>query len=523
MHDFQSQWKQGLVTASLERLRALRRRPLVGAALNASACAMTASAALMVSPGPTLPYLLAGSALLSGLAAWRLVADHASLKDGIRQAEIAEQRMGADHARDDLTGCLTRRRFLEVLDGKLATIRQQQMAKQSCADITLMLLDVDHFKLLNDGFGHQAGDTVLATLGRCAQEEAGWTVGRLGGDEFAVIVEGDDHRAIAHQARRFMERLGEELHRGNDTRAFHGVSIGLASAPGDADQRIDLLRKADMALYVGKRSGRGQVTFYHADMQRKQAVERQTSRDLHAAIILNQLELHYQPIVDGQCQGVAVEALLRWTDQTGRSIPPDTFIQIAEKSDLIDRLGEWVFRRACEDLDRLDVDLVSVNISGAQLRHDGLLPMLTRTLRETNRHASSFILELTETVLINADSKVLRLLGDLRAAGFQIALDDFGTGNSSFTLLRDLPIDIVKIDKSFIQRLETDKIAQVFVSAVGEIAKSLDIAMVAEGVETFAQQECARIAGAHRFQGWLHGKAQPLNGSRNAKRDFRRA
>ncbi len=504
----------------LKRLRDLAQSEAMCLAVCCVASGSAFAAATSPGTGP-LPSLFSTVAVGCSLIALTLMASRPRMRTAVEAGAPTTERVSEDYSRDDLTGCLTRRRFLEVLNGRLAEIRRRQINGLPYDDFTLMLLDVDHFKLLNDGFGHHAGDAVLETLGRRAQQEADWVVGRLGGDEFAVIVPGNDHRAIAHDARRFLERLGEELHANSETRAFHGISIGVASAPADADQGSDLLKKADMALYVGKRSGRGQVTFYHGDMQRKQAADRQNSRDLHAAIILNRLDLHYQPIVDVDRRGVAVEALLRWTDQTGRSIPPDTFIQVAERSELIDRLGEWVFRKACEDLALLDVDLISVNISGAQLRHDGLLPMLVRVLRETNRSASSFILELTETVLINADQKVFRLLGDLRALGFRIALDDFGTGNSSFTLLRDLPIDIVKIDKSFIQRLENDRIAQVFVSAVGEIAKSLDIVMVAEGVETQTQQECARIAGAQRFQGWLHGKAAPLKSGRLPERSLR--
>lgn len=412
--------------------------------------------------------------------------------------------------RDDLTDCLTRRRFLELLTERLADIRTKQMKGHPVEDLTLLILDVDHFKLLNDGFGHSAGDKVLAVLGRIALQEPDWVVGRLGGDEFAVMIPGSDHRAIAESARRFSERLHLSLSNNETTRAFHGVSIGIASAPKDSDDPTDLLNKADMALYVGKRNGRGQSTFYHPEMLRSQAEERQISRDLHAAMILNQLELYYQPIVDGSGQMVAVEALLRWRDGLGNFMPPDKFIRIAEKSQLIDRLGEWVFRRACRDYETLNVDRISVNISGAQLRHDGLLPMLRRVMMETKRHASNFILELTETVVINANPAVLRAIAELRDMGFLIALDDFGTGNSSFTLLRDLPLDIVKIDKSYIQRLETDVVAQIFVTAVGEIGKSLDIAIVAEGIETSTQEQCARIAGTHRFQGYLYGKAQPL-------------
>lgn len=418
--------------------------------------------------------------------------------------------------RDDLTDCLTRRSFLELLNERLKDIRTKQMKGLPVEDLTLLILDVDHFKLLNDGFGHSAGDKVLAALGRTALQEPDWVIGRMGGDEFAVMIPGSDHRAIAENARRFSERLHHALNNDEATRAFHGVSIGIASAPKDSDEPTDLLNKADMALYIGKRNGRGQSTFYHPEMLRSQAEERQISRDLHAAMILNQLELYYQPIVDGGGQQVAVEALLRWRDGLGNFIPPDKFIQVAEKSQLIDRLGEWVFRRACRDYEILSVDRISVNISGAQLRHDGLLPMLRRVMMETKCHASNFILELTETVVINANPAVLRTLAELRDMGFLIALDDFGTGNSSFTLLRDLPLDIVKIDKSYIQKLETDVIAQIFVTAVGEIGKSLGMAIVAEGVETSTQEECARIAGTHRFQGYLYGKAQPLRQLRPA-------
>ncbi len=418
--------------------------------------------------------------------------------------------------RDDLTDCLTRRRFLELLNERLKDIRTKQMKGHPVEDLTLLILDVDHFKLLNDGFGHSAGDKVLTALGRIALQEPDWVTGRMGGDEFAVMIPGSDHRAIAESARRFSERLHLALRNDEATRAFHGVSIGIASAPKDSDEPTDLLNKADMALYVGKRNGRGQSTFYHPEMLRSQAEERQISRDLHAAMILNQLELYYQPIVDGGGQQVAVEALLRWRDGLGNFIPPDKFIEVAEKSQLIDRLGEWVFRRACRDYEILNVDRISVNISGAQLRHDGLLPMLRRVMMETKRHASNFILELTETVVINANPTILRAIAELRDMGFLIALDDFGTGNGSFTLLRDLPLDIVKIDKSYIQKLETDVIAQIFVTAVGEIGKSLGMAIVAEGVETSTQEECARIAGTHRFQGYLYGKAQPLRQLRPA-------
>ncbi len=224
---------------------------------------------------------------------------------------------------------MTRRLFLQTLDERLAAIRTDNIRRRTSEDLTLMLIDVDHFKMLNDGFGHPCGDAVLQTLGRCARAEHGWITGRIGGDEFAILVAGSDHREIADQARRFSERLRDEMLRNEATRAFHGVSIGIACAPLHADHSRDLLHKADIALYVGKRNGRGQVTFYHNDMERAHAEQRHIARELHAALLLDQMELHYQPIVGTDGKPVAAEALIRWRNGLGGSMAPDKFIPVA--------------------------------------------------------------------------------------------------------------------------------------------------------------------------------------------------
>lgn len=461
-------------------------------------------------PARSAPVLLAVLALATGITLVALLSQVQRLFL-LQQAVRSDQKTLFDQAsHDDLTGCMTRRLFLQTLDERLAAIRTDNIRRRTSEDLTLMLIDVDHFKMLNDGFGHPCGDAVLQTLGRCARAEHGWITGRIGGDEFAILVAGSDHREIADQARRFSERLRDEMLRNEATRAFHGVSIGIACAPLHADHSRDLLHKADIALYVGKRNGRGQVTFYHNDMERAHAEQRHIARELHAALLLDQMELHYQPIVGADGKPVAAEALIRWRNGLGGSMAPDKFIPVAEQSDLIDRLGEWVFRRACRDLAASGYPRISVNISGAQLKHDRLVPMLRRVLRETGCDARCFTLEITETVVLKATHTVMGILRELREMGFLIALDDFGTGNNSFSLLRNMPVDIIKIDKSYTQRIEDDTIAQVFVSAVCEIAKALDMMVVAEGVETEAQQTCARLAGAQRFQGWLHGRPVPL-------------
>lgn len=413
---------------------------------------------------------------------------------------------------DEMTGCWNRRRFMEILNDKLAEIEEAKDAGRAYEEITMLLLDVDHFKMINDTFGHANGDEVLRMLGQCARENQSWTVGRLGGDEFAILVAGSDPRLIGPEARNFADKLASLLRNNEKARGFQGISVGVASAPQDASRSQDLMHKADVALYAGKRNGRGKITFYHRDMEHEEAEERQIAHDLHAALLLDQLELHYQPIIEADGTICAAEALLRWRNRGRGYVPPDKFVRVAEKSEMIHRLGEWVFKRACRDLKSSGYPRFSVNVSGAQFRNDGMVDMFRRVLRESGCQANQFTLEITETVVLSATPSVQRALKELREMGFTIALDDFGTGNNSFALLRDLPVDYIKIDKSYTQRLETDKITQIFVTAIGEIAKELDMIVVAEGIETEEQQACSRIAGAVRFQGYLHGRPEPIRG-----------
>ena len=462
--------------------------------------------------------LVGSSFLLIGLTLFALLwATKLMSEAGMRLEE--SERLGNQLVNiDELSGALSRRRFLEELDTRLEKIRSAQFSGQPVDDFTLMLLDVDHFKYLNDSFGHGVGDEVLQTLVRCAGEQPGWIIGRLGGDEFAVIIDGTDHRTLFDDAGRYMERLTKVLRQSDRTRAFQGVSIGVAAAPNHATTATDLLHRADTALYECKRSGRGRVAFFNEEMQRRQMEGRQLARDLHGAILLNELDVFYQPIVDTEGEVVAAEALVRWNHPVAGMIPPDRFIPVAEQSELIDRLGEWVFRRVCEDRTNTPFGLISVNVSGAQLKRGKLPSMLRRVLRETGETASGLALEITETVIMNATPDVLASVQELREMGFLIALDDFGTGNSSFSLLRTLPVDIIKIDKSYTQQLKSDEISQVFVTAVGEVAKFLKCKVVAEGVETTEHQMLAKLAGATRFQGYLYGKPTPLRSMGDADR-----
>ncbi|WP_054149231.1 bifunctional diguanylate cyclase/phosphodiesterase [Rhizobium sp. AAP116] len=411
---------------------------------------------------------------------------------------------------DDLTGALSRGAFLDRLELQLRRIRDAESRNQAPPELTLLLIDVDRFKQLNDGFGHSTGDDVLVELVKQAQTRPGWQIGRLGGDEFAVLVEGHEHRELGNDVAAYCAGLRDALHRRKAILAYSGVTIGAASAPMNASFADELLKLADLALYQGKKENRGGLTFFNPEMRKEHGRARQVARDLKAAVLLNEFQLHYQPIVSRDGELASFEALLRWKHPLNGMIPPDQFIPIAEQSGIIDRLGAWVLRRACEDLKSGLIETVAVNISGAQFRHGELPNQIQKILREEGVKADKLILEITETAVISATPFVLEQIKALRQLGFRIALDDFGTGNNSFNMFRSIPVDIVKIDKSYSQGMATDPIAQVFVTAVCQVCKTLGICVVMEGVETEEHHSLALLAGADRIQGYLIGKPAAL-------------
>ncbi|TIV78907.1 MAG: EAL domain-containing protein, partial [Mesorhizobium sp.] len=232
-------------------------------------------------------------------------------------------------------------------------------------------------------------------------------------------------------------------------------------------------------------------------------------RELRAAIYLGELDLHYQPIVDTDRSTFALEGLVRWRHPVRGLISPADFIPIAERSTLIDMLGEWVFRRACADIAHFPGLRISINVSGEQLKRDEIVTMCDRVLRETGRLAAEFIIEITETVATAATPEILKRLEALRGLGFHIALDDFGTGHCGINYLKTLPIDSIKIDRSYISSLAHDQVAQIFVSALAQIARIQHVTIVAEGVETEEEFTLARAAGCNRFQGYFFGRPAP--------------
>ena len=453
----------------------------------------------------TLPVttLLAGSLLLA-----LLVVGHRVMRVRIVLAAKATHDIMASIHRDALTGVATRSYFLETL--------RAEVYHGSERAVGYLQLDMDNLKVLNDSAGHGAGDAALLHLAATIREMLpNALVGRLGGDEFGIAVFGHDNRAG-------LKRLGEELLRrlerpvgiaGRPVRL--AATIGIALAPLDATDVDELISKADLALYKGKKSGRHMVVAFEADMLGDERHRRFVERELRAALLLDELELHYQPVFDGDRVVTSHEALIRWRHKVRGVISPAQFIAIAEESDLIDKVGDWVLRRACQDLPQLGKP-VAVNVSPAQLRHADFAPRFAAVLAETGTDPRRIIVEITETVPLQAQGIELANVDALRALGVRIAIDDFGAGHASLQYLRGFAFDIIKIDRTYVSSLGSSRIDAIIVAAICDIARSLPVEVVAEGVETEEQFRLLRQAGCTRYQGFLLGRPQPLDARRVA-------
>jgi diguanylate cyclase len=436
-----------------------------------------------------------------------------ALRDRLAVALAARQRDGelawrATH--DSLTGLLNRLGLHEQLDRALAALP----GLDAEPGLAMLLIDLDHFKDLNDTRGHDAGDTLLCEVGRRLQAEVPdtATVARLGGDEFVVLLPGADAPAALQQAQRLTESLRQPFEVQGMAAAV-GASAGIALAPAHARTRQELARRADIALYTAK-AHRGTVCLFEPEHDAA-ATERATrAAELRLAIGTGQLRVHYQPRVaapDGAL--VSVEALVRWQHPRLGLLLPGRFIDVAERAGLIDELGEVVLDQACQQMaawraEGVVVPRVSVNVSMQQLR-TGRLPSLVRqTLARHGLPASALELEITESLLADDTQGAVAQLRELHDAGVEIALDDFGTGYSAMAQLRRLPLDVMKIDRSFVADLEYDPGAMAIARTIVALAGALGLRVVAEGVETEVQARRLRELGCHELQGYF--VARPL-------------
>src|SRR5690606_34520187 len=411
---------------------------------------------------------------------------------------------------DSLTGLANRHRMNRRLDSILAAYKS---ARRSCA---LMMLDLDRFKYVNDTMGHPAGDELLRQVAQRLQSIIGdrGEIGRLGGDEFqAILPDIDDRGKLGEMAEKVIQIVSQPYPI-EGKRAIIGTSVGIAIAPYDGLDREELARSADLALYAAKNGGRGQFRFYSSELKDEEEERRLLLDDLREALAADQLELHYQPVVRTKDHTVVgFEGLMRWEHPERGYVPPNVFIPAAEESNLINQLGEWALKRACEDAATWPETVwVAVNVSAVQFSNVNFLSVVTQALASSGLTPGRLELELTESVFMGDSEVTEKTFAALKGLGVRLALDDFGTGYSSLSYLRSAPFDKLKVDKSFVDSCtQKDQNSAKIITAIIGLSEALGMETTVEGVEAFDQFNRVCEKGAKYIQGWIYSKALPAS------------
>jgi diguanylate cyclase (GGDEF)-like protein len=452
-----------------------------------------------------LAVLAAGLVITAFLAAYLWLASrnaHQLARVNRRVLELAQT--------DILTGLPNRTFFLAQLHDVNSYERRDK------GTFSILMLDLDRFKNVNDSLGHAAGDELLRQVARRLRSTLRPTdvLARLGGDEFAVIqaASGDPRRGSLDLAGRISKLIAEPfLLPGH--RVEIGASIGIALAPEHGSEEEELLKKADLALYRSKSAGRDCYTVYDVAMSAELEARNTLEGDLRDAIARCQFEVHYQPFFDIQTgQRCGVEALVRWRHPTRGLIPPDQFIPLAEETGLIIPLGEWVIRRACDDAMRWPDDIkVAVNLSPVQFKQAELFEIIQSALKNSGLPPERLEIEITESVLLERVLENHAFIERLKSLGISLALDDFGTGYSSLGSLTAFPFNKIKIDKSFIAGLTRNHKSTAIVCSIVTLAGGLDMSVTVEGVETREQFERLKSLGVNFAQGYLMGRPVPID------------
>jgi diguanylate cyclase (GGDEF)-like protein/PAS domain S-box-containing protein len=391
------------------------------------------------------------------------------------------------------------------------------LARRHGRQLALMFIDLDRFKQVNDTLGHVLGDNLLRAVARrfgaCIRSSD--TLARLGGDEFIVLL-ADLHQAdeAALVARKCVDALTAPIELSSHELRIT-PSIGIAVYPQDGETLDDLIKSADTAMYEAKDGGRNTYRYYTGDMNARLCERAQLEKDLRVGIDRGEFVLHFQPQIEiASGRILALEALVRWQHPQRGLIAPDRFIPVAEETGLIVALGEWILGAACRQnalwqKAGLPAVRVAVNLSGEQLRRDGLYSAVTAALSAGEMAPQQLELELTESLLIHDIERNLRLLADLKALGVHLAVDDFGTGYSSLSYLKRFPVDRLKIDRSFVRDLVADAEDRAIAATVIAMGHRLGLRVVAEGVETHQQLEFLRREGCDEGQGFLFSRPVP--------------
>jgi diguanylate cyclase (GGDEF)-like protein/PAS domain S-box-containing protein len=418
----------------------------------------------------------------------------------------AEERLERLAHQDPLTGLANRRRLFETLAGSLRAL-------DSGGSVAVVFVDLDYFKEVNDALGHDAGDRLLVELARRLRRVArpGELVARVGGDEFVLVLDVAGPEDAEVRVESLMRSLDDRVESGGLRLAIN-VSVGVATiGPEDADLSADeVIQRADAAMYVAKTSGRNRWAAYDDDMRRRDRLRGEVWQLLEDSLRDGRVAVVFQPVVDlATGRIVGAEALARIRDALPYLLTPDAFLDIAEETGLIVPLGEVVVAEACARLaewTRIDPDfVVTVNLSGRQLAHPGAARAVLGSLESAGVDPARLCVEITESVLIEVVGDLAESVQELRRAGVQLALDDFGTGYSSLSRIRDFPIDVIKVDRSFVVGAVDDPIDAAIVAAVVQLAASLDLLVVAEGIEDRAQLDAVQRLGCAQGQGFHFG------------------
>ncbi len=447
--------------------------------------------------------------IVSGTARWFALTGHPvfnarGVPSGFRgigrditASREANERIAFLARHDSLTGLPNRQAFLETID---------HLCAQGLAFV-LALVDLDNFKAVNDTYGHETGDGLLRCVaGRLRQTiRPGDIAARLGGDEFAVLIPGVDGSEGLAVARRIAARLCDPTRIGDIT-LTPGASLGVSAAPAHGTEAQRMMMLADLALYKAKEQGKGAARLFVPSMEEEYRSRMTEEAELRVALDNRQIAVEYQPVVDiNTGQVVSAEALVRWDHPTRGPISPDKFIPIAERSDLMEHLGELVLRLACNDAAAWPAGIqVNINLSPRQLRSGRFLQILGEALEGSGLPPQRLAIEVTETLFLDGTEQTLRQLRALRETGVSLILDDFGTGYSSLSYLTEIDVDGIKIDAGFTRKLPSRKVAAIY-RMIARLTADLNIYVVAEGVETPEQLAWLRQNGIPFAQGFLLG------------------